>query len=273
MNKTNPIEFLKKNISNTKCFEKYYNLYNEIAKQTFNSHNYSIGDEVVLDRGTLLHGIKSFNIEKIRGIKENGFLFSEYFGKEVTQQKYCVCFWVINDEITLKEYINKYSAETIHLQNRITKKYKQIYIPYNCDVRDRQRIFKSINNFIYSIDFVRDSKENQFLPSLNKTDDYVGFILNNTFTDKIKKYDIYNGSISIDELSCFLPEWVINNTIKKKIPTQTDHEIAILYGLPSNIIEGIMVGRLLETNEEKLKLLKKYFPDCYICNVDGHVIM
>ncbi len=35
MDQTNPIEFLKKNISNTKCSEKYYNLYNEIAKQTF----------------------------------------------------------------------------------------------------------------------------------------------------------------------------------------------------------------------------------------------
>ena len=95
-------------------------------------------------------------IQKIKGIKKNGFLFGEYFGKEVAQQKYCVCFWVMNDKTSIKEYVNKYSSETIHLQNRITKKYKQIYIPFNYDVRDRQKMFKSINNFIYSINFVRD---------------------------------------------------------------------------------------------------------------------
>ena len=85
-------------------------------------------------------------------------------------------------------------------------------------------------------------------------------------------YDIYNGDLSTNELSVFLPEWVINRTIKKKIPTQTDHEIAILYGLPSNIIEGIIVGRLVESNKDSLKLIKTTFPNRYICNIDGKVI-
>lgn len=267
-----PIDFLKKNLNDIKCFEKYYELYKTIEKEKFDEKDYSIGDDVLLEKGALLHGIKSFNVEKIKSIKKNGFLFSEYFGKEVAQQKYCVCFWVMNDKTSIKEYVNKYSAETIHLQNRITKKYKQIYIPFNFDVSDRQRMFKSINNFIYSINFVRDSKENQFLPSLNKTDDYIGFILRNAFTDRIKKYDIYDGNLSINELSAFLPEWVINKTIKKKLPTQTDHEIAVLYGLPSNVIEGIIVGRLVESNQDSLKLIKTTFPNCYICNIDGKVI-
>lgn len=268
-----PLDFLKKNLNDIECFEKYYELYKTIEEEKFDAKDYSIGDDVFLEKGTLLHGIKSFNVEKIKEIKKNGFLFGEYFGKEVAQQKYCVCFWVMNDKTSIKEYVNKYSSETIHLQNRITKKYKQIYIPFNYDVRDRQKMFKSINNFIYSINFVRDSKENQFLPSLNKTDDYIGFILRNSFTDKIKEYDIYDGNLSINELSVFLPEWVINKTIKKKIPTQTDHEIAVLYGLPSNIIEGIIVGRLVESNKDSLKSIKTIFPNCYICNIDGKVIL
>ena len=268
-----PIDFLKKNLNDIECFEKYYELYKTIEEEKFDAKDYSIGDDVFLEKGTLLHGIKSFNVEKIKRIKKNGFLFGEYFGKEVAQQKYCVCFWVMNDKTSIKEYVNKYSSETIHLQNRITKKYKQIYIPFNYDVRDRQKMFKSINNFIYSINFVRDSKENQFLPSLNKTDDYIGFILRNSFTDKIKEYDIYDGNLSTNELSVFLPEWVINKTIKKKIPTQTDHEIAVLYGLPSNIIEGIIVGRLVESNKDSLKSIKTIFPNCYICNIDGKVIL
>lgn len=268
-----PIDFLKNNLNDIECFEKYYELYKTIEEEKFDAKDYSIGDDVFLEKGTLLHGIKSFNIEKIKGIKKNGFLFGEYFGKEVAQQKYCVCFWVMNDKTSIKEYVNKYSSETIHLQNRITKKYKQIYIPFSYDVRDRQKMFKSINNFIYSINFVRDSKENQFLPSLNKTDDYIGFILRNSFTDKIKEYDIYDGNLSTNELSVFLPEWVINKTIKKKIPTHTDHEIAVLYGLPSNIIEGIIVGRLVESNKDSLKSIKTIFPNCYICNIDGKVIL
>ena len=265
------IDFIKEKVKDSKIFEDYYLIYKKMEKATI-KNTYKIGDNVVLKKDSLLHGIKSFDENKIDSIKKNGFLFGEYFKKEVSQQKYCVCFWIMNDEIKLKDYINNYSAETIHLQNRITKKYKQIYIPYNFDVKDRQALFKKINNFIYSIVFVRDSKENQFLPSLNKQDDYIGFILDNSYTDIIKKYDIYNGCLSLEELSSFLPEWVINKTIKKKMPTQTDHELSIIYGLPSNLIEGVIVGKIIERDKNKIKYLKTRFPNCYICNLNGKVI-
>ena len=134
------------------------------------------------------------------------------------------------------------------------------------------KLFKKINRFLYSLVFVRPSKENFFLPSLKKQDDYVAFIINNNFTNDILKYDIYNGDISLDELINFLPNWVIERTVKKRIPTQTDHELAIIYGLPSNMFEGIMVGRIIERDLDKIEFLKNLFPDCYICNVDGKVI-
>jgi hypothetical protein len=273
MEKISAIEFVNKELNNNKVFNDYYSIFQTIEKDNINKNKYNIGDEVKLSKGTLLHGIKSFEKNKIESIKKNGIIFSEYHGVEVFQQKYCVCFWIMNNDILLKDYINSYSAETIHLRNRFTKTYKQIYIPYNYDVRDRQQIFKDINSFIYAIDFVRDSKENQFMPSLIKQDDYIGFILNNKYTDTIKKYDIYTGKLKEEELLSFLPEWVINNTIKKKIPTQTDHELAITFGLPSNLIEGIIVGKLVENDKNKLQYLKDIFKDSYICNLEGKVIM
>ena len=47
----------------------------------------------------------------------------------------------------------------------------------------------------------------------------------------------------------------------------------IIFGLPKNCIEGILVGRLVEKNNDYLNQIKKLFTDCYICNLDGKVIV
>ena len=60
---------------------------------------------------------------------------------------------------------------------------------------------------------------------------------------------------------------------KNKDDFFTDRESAILFGLPSNLIEGILVGREYEKNINILQEIKKYLPNCYICNLDGLVIM
>jgi len=52
----------------------------------------------------------------------------------------------------------------------------------------------------------------------------------------------------------------------------TDRESAILFGIPSCFIEGILVGRNYEKNEEMLKEIKDILPNVYICNLDGIVI-
>ena len=114
--KIQPIDFLKKNLNDIECFKKYYELYKTIEEEKFDAKDYSIGDDVFLEKGTLLHGIKSFNVEKIKGIKKNGFLFGEYFGKEVAQQKYCVCFWVMNDKTSIKDDITLNSYEKANLK-------------------------------------------------------------------------------------------------------------------------------------------------------------
>ena len=46
-----------------------------------------------------------------------------------------------------------------------------------------------------------------------------------------------------------------------------------MFGLPSTLIEGVFVGRMLEKDENALNHIKEKLPDCYICNLDGKVIV
>ena len=68
-----PIEF----INNTKLdnevkelFNEYYKLYTKIEKDNILINKYKIKDEVILKKGTLIHGIKSYSKEKIENIEE-----------------------------------------------------------------------------------------------------------------------------------------------------------------------------------------------------------
>ena len=46
----------------------------------------------------------------------------------------------------------------------------------------------------------------------------------------------------------------------------------IIFGIPSNFIEGVLVGRKYENDKVKLEKIKKVLPNAYICNFDGKVI-
>ena len=77
-----------------------------------------------------------------------------------------------------------------------------------------------------------------------------------------------------DVLKDFIKDFFINDFIyAERNDFTTNREGAIILGIPSCFIEGILVGRILEHNPEKLAMIKKYFSDCYICNLDGKVIM
>ena len=272
-----PIEYINKSNLDKEVkdiFNDYYKLFEKMRDDDIDYNKYKTGDDVILSKGTLLHGIKSYNLDIIENIKENGIILAEYRGQSVPQQKYCVCFWIMNKDTKLFDYIDYYSGDTIYLKNRFRHKFKNIYIPFS-SYDGRDEIFNNINKFKYKVYFVRESKENRFMPTMSKKnkDDYIAFIINNKYTNEIINYDLYQGKIDINIIKKFIPEWAVKVSILNKLPTQTDHEISITFGLPSNMIEGILVGRLIETDKEKLKELKKIFSNCYICNLDGKVIV
>jgi len=68
-------------------------------------------------------------------------------------------------------------------------------------------------------------------------------------------------------------EKFINEDRLKRDAITTDRESAIMFGLPINLVEGIFVGRRLEKDKKALEYIKSKLPDCYICNLDGKVIV
>ena len=52
-----------------------------------------------------------------------------------------------------------------------------------------------------------------------------------------------------------------------------ERESHVVYGVPKCFVEGILVNREYEQNKEKLEIIKKAFPNAYICNLDGKVII
>ena len=60
---------------------------------------------------------------------------------------------------------------------------------------------------------------------------------------------------------------------KNRTALTTDRESAIMFGLPARLIEGVLVGRKLENDKKSIDYIKSKLPDCYICNLDGKVIV
>ena len=113
------------------------------------------------------------------------------------------------------------------------------------------------------------------MPSLARDNIQLGFIMNieNDYGKSILENDIFNLSFDKEILQSFIQEYFIKDFIyAKRDDFTTNRESAIIFGIPSCFIEGLLVGRKYEQDEKQLNLLKKLFPNCYICNLDGKVI-
>ena len=53
----------------------------------------------------------------------------------------------------------------------------------------------------------------------------------------------------------------------------SERKVNILYGIPKEAISGILVGKEYEKNKEALKEIRELFPDAYICNLEGLIIL
>ena len=83
--------------------------------------------------------------------------------------------------------------------------------------------------------------------------------------------DILSGNISDEDVREFVNPNYYENFIrerKNKNDFFTDRESAVLFGIPSNFIEGILVGRKYETDSTMLNKIKELVPNAYICNLD-----
>lgn len=240
--------------------------YFELAESNYKIENkYCVGDDVVLNQNHLLHGIGK-HTDKINIFAERGIVSQDYF-EDASDHAFCYesAFWSVNKDIYLEEYVKNYSG--------IVAKYNDIYeqIPYG-KLDEFVEKMKNIDHWLWTAE---SSMEIRFMPSLARNINQIGFIVNteNEIAQRIKNNSVFKNDFNKE----FAYEFV-NGKAKEKFLQdgftadffqRADY---IIFGFPKNCIEGVIVGRLIENNQEYLDKIKELFPNCYICNLDGKVI-
>lgn len=275
MNKDDYIKIVEEKLSdNSKRImidqiNKYF-----IAKEYKNPKcNYSVGDDVLLKKGTLLHGTYK-NIDGLKAILEDGLISSLFIDGRLSKYPSSVGVWNLKKDYKLVDYINFYSGGTIRYFNQMDSDRETEVISYE----DMPQIMNKVIEKGYLVWGVEQTKEARFMPSLVQNKVQIGIIFNgdNNYTKELLKGDVLEPNFINDEdVKEFVNQNYYDQFIKdrkNKDDFFTDRESAILFGLPSNLIEGILVGRTYEKDDKILNEIKELLPDCYICNLDGKVI-
>lgn len=256
-----------------KQIELFYDTNNQIEK-----NKYIVGDDVKLKKGTFIHGIFG-ELENFNFTIKNGFISTDFTTKPRPNKiNNSVGMWNIQKDMLLKDYINEYSGFTISYSIGRGPGSKTIVklIPFH----KFDEITEKINNDaeIWSY-WGEQTKEVRFIPSLVSSKRQIAFILNmeSEYAKKLAYNDVWNLDFDEEILRQFLDYRYAEKFIKedriKKDALTTDRESAIMFGLPINLVEGVFVGRKIEQDKNSLEYIKSKLPDCYICNLDGKVIV
>lgn len=239
---------------------------------------YKLNDEVSLKRGTFLHGIPGY-IENFDWIVENGFLAVDFTGKSEGKNKIknSIGMWNIQEDISLKDYITSYSGFTITYtigRGPGSKKVSEL-VPYHMFDNFTEELNNKDDVWTY---WGEKTKEVTFLPSLVSDKRQIAFILNmeSEYAQELSKADVWNIEYDEETLKEFLDYRYLPQFIElrfNKDASSTDREAAIMFGLPIKLVEGVFVGRKLENDQKALLYIKSKLPHCYICNLNGKVIV
>ena len=276
MNKQNYIEYAKKTFQG-KALELVLNNIELFYKnEKIEKNKYQVGEEVKLKKGTYMHGIPGL-LDNFDWIVENGFISNDFTEENIHNKiRHSIGMWVIQKDCLLQEYIKNYSGFTITYtigrgpgSKEVTK-----LIPYHKFDEETEKINNDENIWMYWGD---QTKEIRFMPSLVSNKRQIAFILNmeSDYAKEMIKKDVWNIELVEEELKDFLDYRYYENFLKERVnrtAQTTDRESAIIFGLPSSLIEGVLVGRKLEQDKDSLKHIKEKLSDCYICNIDGKII-
>ncbi len=236
---------------------------------------YNIEEYVKLIKGTFIHGV-SGGLDNFDWTLENGFVSANFTGNNKPNKYFNnVGMWNIQKNCMLSEYIKEYSGVTLGYtvgRGPGCEKESKL-VPYHAFEKE---IFKINNDENIWMWYAEQTKEIRFLPSLASNKVQIAFILNmnSDYAKKLKYADIFNNEMDRDILKYFVVEQAIDNFITKDRDSfTTNRESAIMFGLPIKLVEGILVGRNIENDNNILNYIKTKLPYCYICNLDGKVIM
>ena len=237
-------------------------------------HSYKLGDNVYLKKGTFMHGTYK-NMDGLDIIAQDGFTAGTFRSNEFRQKyPYCVGFWNIQKDMMLSDYINLYSGCTIEFvgdgyRTEAGEEVKRTKLIAISDIENE------IKNNDYSKWFVEQTKEARFLPNLQKDYVQIGFILNMESKEakSLLEGDIFRLDFDKEILKSFVVDKIYNHFINDiRDDFFTNRESAIVFGIPPVFIEGVLVGRIYEKDNNKLDYIKSKLPNAYICNLDGKVI-
>lgn len=283
MNKDEYIKIVNKNeyldSNGKKILIEQIRKYYEVKNYSIKKDTYNIGDEVKLKKGTLLHGTYK-NIDGLKEILKDGLISSWFIDGRISKYPSSVGIWNLKKDYYLKDYIDFYSGGTIMYcgvfeNGKDTQQNKTEVIPYN----DMTKIIDIVSKVDCHMWTLEQTKEARFMPSLVQDRVQIGIIFNgsNKYLAELLKGDILNpNNINDNDVKPFVNQDYYEKFIKNRKSKDdffTDRESAILFGIPSNFIEGILVGRKYENDNKILVELKTLLPDAYICNLDGKVIV
>lgn len=277
MNKEKYIEYAKKTFQG-KALELVLNNIDLFYKdEKIKKNKYHLGEEVKLKKGTYMHGVPGL-LDNFDWIVEHGFISNDFTEENIHNKiRHSIGMWVIQKDCLLQDYIKEYSGFTITYtigrgpgSKEVTK-----LIPYHKFDEVTEKINNDENIWMYWGD---QTKEIRFMPSLVSNKRQIAFILNmeSDYAKEMIKKDVWNIELEEEELKEFLDYRYYENFLKERVnrtAQTTDRESAIMFGLPSSLIEGVLVGRKLEQDKASLKHIKEKLPDCYICNIDGKIIV
>ena len=277
MNKKEYIDYANKNFKGStrklliNQINKFYD-YKDNFK--LDKHSYKLGDDVYLKKGTFMHGTYK-NMDGLDIIAQDGFTAGTFRSNEFRQKyPYCVGVWDIQKDMKLSEYINLYSGCTIEFvgngyRTEAGEEIKRTKLIAISDIENE------IKNNDYSKWFIEQTKEARFLPNLQKDYVQIGFILNMESKEakSLLEGDIFRLDFDKEILKSFVVDKIYNHFINDiRDDFFTNRESAIVFGIPPVFIEGVLVGRIYEKDNDKLDYIKSKLPNAYICNLDGKVI-
>lgn len=249
-------------------FHKLENSYKNIENV------YQVNDKIMLNKNTLIHGSRA-TMETLDKISKSGIIAPEFLDtyNKIDKNKkkpFVVEFWKVNESISLKGFIDKYCGVTIEVRGKDDKVLNRIISP----IHDIEKEILNLQDYRDYI--IYQNQEQRYLPNDYNHNATIAFIVTaNKENENLLKNDIFSPEFDKQILKSILHKWFYKKYMKNRNfdISETGRERAVIYGIPVCLVEGILVNREIEQNTEQLNQIKMMFPKCYICNVDGEVIV
>jgi len=216
-------------------FNKLNNNYSKVCGPSID-----MDGNLIFKKGTLIHGISRYSDDKLDSISKTGILTGQAVGKsEDGETYYCADFHRVKEDISVYDYAINFSCNDGRC-------------PFGNNPRFALGFGKTEENIKIS--------EDKMDMSLS-----VAFVLTpNEYNRELLSYDCYrDGTRESDITKSFI------NTMPFD-----DRELgsSILYGVPVNCLEGIIVGGRVLEDKNKIDYLISKFPNCYLISSFGKII-